>query len=65
MALAPLAIMDGYTTPPQSPRLDMTPPAAPLAPVRESTVARPRPGFTVYQFLQNPTHPPAAGPNAM
>ena len=35
----------------------------PLAPVRERMVARPvNPGFTVYEFLQNPTHPPTNGP---
>ena len=50
--------MDGYTTPPQSPRAITAPP---LAPVRELLVARPaNPGFMVHQFLQNPT----AGPDA-
>jgi hypothetical protein len=47
-------------TPLQSPREILSPP---LAPVRERMVARPvNPGFTVYEFLQNPTHPPTNGP---
>lgn len=49
-----------FQTPPQSPREISSPP---LAPVRERMVARPvNPGFTVYEFLQNPTHPPTNGP---
>lgn len=44
--------MDGFTTPPHSPRANTL--QVPHAPVRVAQIIRPRDGFTVYQFLQAP-----------